>query len=160
MNAKDGGTAMGLERLSALFALWGMPKSNGSGNAEAQIKRFEGFASDLQKTCSEAYSRRIQALFAANERLTQSFQEVMRCRQPQDLLVAEANIVATMLEGASAQTRAWAEFAQKVEACCAAMLREAATEAGKRGHEPAAATPLAESVGQAIKQVGKQRAGA
>ena len=54
--------------------------------------------SDLQKAYGEAYSRQMEALFTANERLGSSVQELLRCRQPQDVLTAESNILAILMQ--------------------------------------------------------------
>jgi hypothetical protein len=65
-------------------------------------------------------------LLGANERIARSLQEFLRCRQPQDLIAAESNVLATILEEASQQAKTWVELTQKVRDCCAAAAREAA----------------------------------
>jgi hypothetical protein len=135
MDGKEGNGMMGLERLNALFNWWGMPNSGAGANIEAQIKRFQSFAADLQRTYGEAYSAQLKALYTANERLARSFQELAHCRQPQEVIAAESNILATLLEGASLQAKTWADVTQKIQACCASMAREAAEEMGKSAAE-------------------------
>lgn len=158
MNTKDSNITMGFDRLNALFAWWGVPSSNGNGNIETQMKRFQTFASDLQKTYGEAYSQHMQALFTVNERLAGSLQELMRCRQPQDVIAAESNILATLVEGASLQAKTWVELTQKVQDCCATMAHEAAAEVGRQAHEAMSSKPPAESERQATRQASKQPA--
>jgi hypothetical protein len=150
MSAKDGTEMMGLDRLNALFGWWRSPASNGNGNFEAQMKRFETFTSDLQKTYSEACSRQMQAAIAANERFVQSLQELMRCRRPEETIAAESNILAALLEGASLRAKTWAELTQKVADCCAALTRETVVE----GEEQA----TREIAQPAVRQAGKQQA--
>lgn len=132
MSGKDDNITMGFDRLNALFAWWGVPSSTGNGSIEVQMKRFQAFASDLQKAYGEAYSRQMEALFTANERLGSSVQELLRCRQPQDVLTAESNILAILLEGSSQQAKTWVELTQKVQDCCAAIACEAAEEVQKQ----------------------------
>ena len=105
MNAKIDGVTSGLDRLNALLVWWGIPNANWSANIEGQMKRFQVFASNLQKVYGDAYCNQMEALFTANERLARSFQEFLRCRQPNEVIAAESNILATVLEGASLQAR-------------------------------------------------------
>ena len=128
MAAKDGNITTGLNRLNALFTWWGVPNSYENGDIDTQMKRLQACASDLQKSYSDACGRQMQALFAANERLAGSLQELVRCRKPQDVIAAELNILATLLEGALVQTKAWVELTKKVQGCCAAMTRDAAIQ--------------------------------
>jgi hypothetical protein len=132
MSSKDSNTTTGLERFGALFAWWGVPNAPGKGAIDTQMKRFQTFAADLQKTYGDAYSQQMQALFTANERLVRSLQEFIHCRQPEDIVAAESHVLATLLEGASSQTKTWIELTQKVEACCAAMARDVAAEVGQQ----------------------------
>jgi hypothetical protein len=132
VSAKNDNITMGFDRLNALFAWWGVPSSTGNGNIDAPMKRFQSFASDLQRAYGEAYSRQMEALFTANERLGSSVQELLRCRQPQDVLAAESNILAILLEGSSQHAQTWVELTQKVQDCCAAIAREAAEEVHKQ----------------------------
>ena len=125
VTAKDGNITTGLNRLNALFTWWGVPNSDGNGDIDTQMKRLQACASDLQKSYSDAYGRQMHALFAANERLAGSLQELVRCRNPRDIIAAELNILATLLEGALVQTKAWVELTKKVQGCCAAMTRDA-----------------------------------
>jgi hypothetical protein len=100
-----------------------MQGSDGSDSATKQLGRFQAFASDLQRIYADAYNHQLRGFLTTSERLAQSLQDAMRCRQPQDVLAAEANIVATYLEGASARTRTWLELTQKVQECCATAAR-------------------------------------
>ena len=137
MTGKDDNIAMGLDRLNALFAWWGVPTADGNGTIDRQMKRFQVFASDLQKTYGDAYSHEMEALLKSNERVVRSLQELVRCRQPQDVIAAESDILATLLEGAALQAKTWAELTQKVQDCCAAMARDAADEIRKQAKEGA-----------------------
>lgn len=152
MSAKDENMTMGLDRVNALFAWWGVPAATANGGLDRQMKCCQVFASDLQKAYGDAYSRQMQALFATNERITGSLQEFLRCRQPQDVLATESQILATVLEGTSSQAQIWVELTQKVQECCAAMAREAAEELRQPATGDAGARPPAKPAKEAGRQ--------
>lgn len=129
MTAKDDVGVMGLDRLSALFAWWGIPDKGGNGDIDGQMKRLQAFTSDLQKVYGEAYSRQMEAMFTANERIASSLRKFLHCRHPRDVIAAESNVLATILEGASLQSNAWVEVTKKIQDCCATMARESADAA-------------------------------
>lgn len=126
MSTKDESITTGLDRLNATFAWWGVPGASGNGQIDGQMKRFQALTSDLQKVYGDAYSKQMGTLLGANERIARSLQEFLRCRQPQDLIAAEANVLATILQETSLQAKTWVELTQKVQDCCAAAAREAA----------------------------------
>lgn len=137
METKDNPLTVGVDRLNALIAWWGVPVTNGNGAIEHQMKRFQQFAADLQKTCVDAYGGEMDALLGSNDRLSRSIQELLRCRRPQEVLAAESEIVATLLEGASLQAKRWAEVTQKLQDCCTVMARDAATDLRRQAQESA-----------------------
>ena len=158
MNAKDENITTAVDRLNALFAWWGVPAATGNGQIDGQMKRFRAFTYDLQRAYGEAYSHQLGALFSANERTARSLQEFLRCRQPQDVIAAESNVVATLLEEASQQTKTWIEVTQKVQDCCAAMAREAAADLRKPGEERTGATPSARPGRATVREADSQPA--
>ena len=135
MDTKDNVMTTGVERMNALMALWGVPAASGNGAMDGQVKRFQQFVSDLQKTSSDAYSEEMKALFSSNERLGRSVQELFQCRRPQEVLAAESDILASFLEGASLQARRWTELTQKLQECCAGMARDAAANLRQQAQE-------------------------
>jgi hypothetical protein len=141
MSEKDGNASMGLDRLNAVLAWWGIPNANINGQIDDQMKRLQTFASGLQKACGEAYSDQMRAPLSANERIATSLQELLRCRQPKDVIAAESIVLATILESASLQAKTWVQFTQKVQDCCAAMAREAADEIRKEAAAAATKSP-------------------
>jgi hypothetical protein len=147
MDAKESSLTSGFERLNGLMAWWGVPAVNANGALDRQIKRLQQFAADFQKTCTDAYSGEMSAVLNSNERLGRSFLEFARCRQPSEALAAESEILATLLEGASLQAKRWAELAQKLQECCAAVARDAAAdlrqqaEASAKGNGESAREP-------------------
>jgi hypothetical protein len=141
MNAKTEGVALGLDRLNALLSWWGISNDTGNENIEVQMKRFQVFASDLQKAYGDAYCLQMEALFTANERLGRSFQEFLHCRQPQEVIAAESSILATILERASLQAKPWIDLTEKVQDCCAALAREGAEEGYKQAKKKTEAKP-------------------
>lgn len=158
MNTKDDSLTAGVERLNGLLSWWGVPIAGGNGTIDSQIKRFQQFASDLQKTCSDAYSGEIAALFRNNDRLVRSFQDLLRSRRPQEVMAAESDILANFLEGASLHAKRWAELTQKLEECCAAMARDAAKDLRQQVQETASATGSGEPEQNFVKQTRTQSA--
>ena len=156
MSAKDSSVTKGLDRLNALFAWWGVPAAGGNRSLDRQMTCCQAFASDLQKVYGDAWSRQMDVVFAANERISRSLQEFLHCRQPQDVVAAESNVLATVLEGVSSQAKNWADLAQNVQGCCAARVREAADDIRKQAEETAPARPTPEAERPPTRQVGKQ----
>jgi len=128
MTAGNDNFTMGLDRLNALLAWWGVPNANAGDRIDAQMKRFQTLISDLQKAHGEALSRQMEALFTVSERVAVSLQDFARCRQPEQVIAAGSNVLATILEGASLQAKTWAQLAQKIQDGCAEMAREAPAE--------------------------------
>lgn len=130
MAAKTDRTAE-LDRLNALLVWWGIPVANDTGCANGQMKRFQVFASNLQRAYGDEYWRQTGELFTANQRLVLSLQEFLRCRQPQELIAVELDIWMTVLERVAQEAKAWTELTRKVQDCCAVLAsakREATQE--------------------------------
>jgi hypothetical protein len=157
MSTKDEPITMGLDRWNAMLTWWGVRAANGNGRIEDRMKRIQAFTADLQQAYGDSYSRQVTALLKANERIVGSFQQLFRCQQPQELVAAESELVATLLEGASRQAGAWAEMMQKVQDCCAAMAREAADDLRQQAGQDAGIRPPARRV-SAAKHAGKHPA--
>lgn len=141
MNARDGDVLMGLDRLNALFTWRGIPSLSGTDNAEVQMKDFQTFAADLRAACGEARSRPSQAASTTNERFVRSLQELMHCRRSQDMIKAESNILAVILEAALQQAKDWGDLAQKIRDHDTILAREAAAEVGNKVHAARRPTP-------------------
>lgn len=141
MTTKDKGAPNGLEKLNNLFNWWGIPNSNGNGHMEAQLKRFQTFASEMQRTCTEAFSDEMAAVFAARERSIQAVQDLVRSRKPDEIIAAEAGILSSLLEETALQAKRWAALAERAHECCAALAQDVAKEiesprAGDGKHAP------------------------
>ena len=163
MSAKDENITMGLDRLNAMFAWWGVPGANGStangmGQIDGQMKRFQSFTSDLQKAYTDAYSNQMGTLLGANERIARSFQEILGCRQPQDVIAAESKVFATILEEASLQAKTWIELTQKVQDYCAAMARDTATNVRTQPTDGAEAKPAGRPAPSPVRDAGRHQA--
>jgi hypothetical protein len=115
------------DRLKALSAWWGLPAA-GDGAMDRQIERFQKFVFDLQQTYGQAYKDQLDDLLCGNESLGRAVQEFWRCRRPPELLAAESEFMAALLERASLRARRWAQLTEKFEECCAALARDAAAE--------------------------------
>lgn len=129
----------GVERLNALIAWWGFPAAGGDGAIDHQMKRLQQFASDMQKIYGDAYKDELDTLAGSNDRLGRSFQDLLQSRRPPELLAAESEILATLLEGASQRARRWSELTQKIQECCAGMARDAAADFRERAQGAASA---------------------
>jgi hypothetical protein len=108
-------------RLNALLAWWGVTNTNGTEHGNGQMRRYQIFASNLQEAYGDAYSRQVEGLFVANQRLVISLQQFLRCRQPQEVIGVELGIWVAVLERASQQAKAWTDLTLKVQDCCAAL---------------------------------------
>lgn len=155
MTAKTDDNPTGLDRLNALLAWWAMPKGMALGNTEEQTKRFQVLVTDLSQAFSEASSSQVKTLNATNGQLARSLQDLLRSRQPQELMAAQLSVVAGLLESFAAQTKTWADLNQKVHRCCATMIRETAEEAAKQVGGAAPAKAQSEPERSAGKEPGK-----
>jgi hypothetical protein len=52
----------------------------------------------------------METFFAANEHFARAFQELMRSRQPGDVVKAESELVSALMEEAAAQAKTWNEL--------------------------------------------------
>ena len=128
---KNGGAE--LDRLNALLAWWGVPNANDTEYIDGQVKRLQVFATNLRKAYSDEYFRQLEGTFTANQRLVLSLQNLLRCRQPQEVIAVEMGIWAMILERVTQQTQAWTELTRKVQSCCTALATmEACDEASQR----------------------------
>ena len=158
MDAKNDAFKTGMEQLNALLGMWGAAMPGGKGMIDVPMKRLQRFASDVQKACGDAYSGQMQAMIGGNDRLARSFQDLVGSRQPQDVLAAQSEIWATLLEGASQHATRCAELMQKLQECCAAMARDAAEDLRQEAHEAAAATGSGEPEQPAVKRARRESA--
>ncbi len=156
MSAKDEMSGTELDRIHALFSWWGMPQAGGEGDVDGHMRRLQAFATDVQQAYSEAYSRQMETLTTIGERVAGSLQEFLRCRKPQDVIAAEAAVLATLLEGASLQAKAWGDATLKVHDRCTAMAREAAAEFRTQAlKQPAETKPAARPGQPTAREPGK-----
>ena len=121
------------------MAWWGMPNVLEAGQIEAQGQRFQVLVVDLVKLFNEASSNQAQALSASNERFTRAFQDLLRAREPPELMAAQSSLVIGLMQSLAAQTKIWAELMQNLSDYCSTMAREAVVEAGEHAgrSEPA-----------------------
>lgn len=137
MTEKNETASLGLDRMNAVFAWWGLSDGDSAGKLDGHFKRFGTFTSDLQKVFGDTYGAQMRTLLGVNERIGRSFQEFLKCRQPQDVIAAEASVLASILEETSLQAKTWLELSQKVQECCAAMARESADAVRQKANEGA-----------------------
>lgn len=140
MDARSDGLTIGLRRMNALLAWWGVSNGGSDGEIELKIARFGQMASDLQRACRETYSHQLEAALSTNDRLAWSFQEFTRCQRPNEVMAMESEILATLLEAASVQAKMWAELANKIQESCVAVARDAAEDLRGKAAKPSATT--------------------
>ena len=134
----------GLDRIKGLMAWWGMPNVVEAGQIEAQGKRFQVLMVDLVKLFNEASSNQAQALCASNERFTRAFQDLLRAREPPELMAAQSSLVIGLMRSLAAQTKIWAELTQKLSDYCSTIAHEAVVGEQAGRSEPAGKQPEAE----------------
>ena len=157
MDPKIDKTARREDRRNDLLAWWAMAADGNSG-IEGQARRLQLFTADLQKAYGNACSRHMEALFAANEQLVRSFQGLLRVQRPDELMAAESDILATLMEAASLQARTWIELGETVQDRCLAMAREAADEMCGRHQEERSTTSQSEPARQPLRRTSKEAA--
>ena len=143
MTAKNEGVTPGLDRSNALLKWWGIPDARETERIEGQVKRFQTFASDLQRAYGEAYRQQTETLFVANERLVRVPEGFLHCRQAQKVIAAEFNVFAILFEGAWLQAKTWIDLSRKVQDLRAAMAREVEEEAHNHFRHEARTKPAA-----------------
>ncbi len=116
---------------------WFATPSPANGEIEAQMKRAQSFASEMQKAYLEAFSRHMESVNAANQKFAHLFQGLAQVRQPQEAMVEAADLMAALIESASDQSRTWVNFAQTLQDRCAAVAKETAVDMRKRTAEAA-----------------------
>jgi hypothetical protein len=107
---------------------------------DPQMGRLGTLASDMQKTYADAYSSQLQALLASNQKLGHLFLGLLQCRQPQDVIAAETNILMEVMVAAAGQAQAWVDVTHKTQACCAEMA-QATGHAANAWRDAVAARP-------------------
>lgn len=153
MTAKDENFMMGLDRLNALLAWWGIPNAKAGEQIDAQMKRFQTLIADLQQAQSEAYKSQVETLFTARARVAGSLQQFTHCRQPEQVIAAGSTVLATILESVSLQAQTWAQLTQKVQDCYTEIAREALAETSNPTIEASATKPQAKSSDHSIAPV-------
>jgi hypothetical protein len=125
-----------------LLSWWGMTDPMGSGLYEAPLKRLNDFVAQMQGAYGTAYRRQMETFFAANEHCARAFQEMMRSRQPGDVMKAESELVSALMEEAAAQAKTWNELV-------ATLTRSYAVAASGQTPAPAAAASETASTNEA-----------
>jgi len=115
--------------MNGLLAWWAIPREWCA--IDARTRRTLALVGDLNEVLREAFSRQSEALCAANEEYIRALQAMLKARQPAELITAQSRIVSTLMECFAAQTKAWAELAQKLCANGSAGTSEKAIQATK-----------------------------
>ena len=121
----------GLNRINGLLAWWDAAHLIGVSGMETQAKRLR-IVVDLNELFNEAGSRQAQALRTVNEQFARTLRQLLKVRQPPELMAAQSNLMAALMESLAAQTKIWAELSQKLCAYCSNIGHEADIELGAR----------------------------
>lgn len=133
MGAPYDEVAVGLYRINTLLSWWGAPGTDGNygidrqHEIDTQMARFLRSISHLQQACREAYCRHLETALSANHRLAHTVQGLARGQGAQELITAESDVVAILLEAALLQAQAWiglTRLTQKLQESAMAMARE------------------------------------
>jgi len=127
MEMKDG-VAAGAERLNAVIAWWGLPSATHPDAIDKNFKRWLTFATDVQKVVADAYGAEVKTGIDRADRVGQWFQAFMLCRQPNDFLAAQSQLVAVLHESASHRAKRLSDVTQSLHECCASMARDTADD--------------------------------
>ena len=116
--------------MNGLLAWWGIPGAEGCA-IDARTRRTLALVGHLNEVLREASSRQSEALCAANDEYIRALQAMLKARQPAELITAQSSIVSAFMECFAAQTKAWAELAQKLCANGSAGTSEKAIQASE-----------------------------
>ena len=115
--------------MNGLLAWWGIPGAREGCGIDARTRRTLAQVGD--EVLREASSRQSEVLCAENDEYIRALQAMLKARQPAELITAQSRIVSAFMECFAAQTRAWAELAQKLCANGSAGTSEKAIQATK-----------------------------
>jgi len=149
VSKEQGNGSAATDRFAGLLSWWGVTDPSKTGPYETQLKRLQGFLSELQRAYGDAYARQMEGYFAANEHFARAVQDLMRSRRPADVVAAESNLMSALMEEAATQAKAWSELAQKLTECCSAATRETIAKAQEGGGAAARPTPPRAATGKA-----------
>ncbi|MBO0800011.1 MAG: phasin family protein [Blastocatellia bacterium] len=122
----------GVDRLNGVLGWWG---AQGNRAIEARIEKFQQLTGALHKAYGEACRYHIDALTATNDRVSRSFQGLFHSRTPDELFIAEAEILTALMEAASLNMKAWSDLTQKVQSCCIDVARGTASDISDQARE-------------------------
>jgi hypothetical protein len=151
MTASESELRPGLNRINGLLAWWDAAHLIGVSGMEAQAKRLRTVVA-LNELFNEAGSRQAQALRTVNEQFARVLQELLNVRQPPELMSAQSNLVAVLMESLATQATIWAELSHKLCTYCASMGQAADIEASTRADDKQAEAKLP------MTEAGKQTA--
>lgn len=133
------------EKHNPLLAWWQVSNATHLAHFETQLQRYQRFASEMQKTWSDACRDETTAFLASQEKIAATVKAFLLCRNPQDFVAAESEMIASLLDGASRQAKTWADIAGKMQDRYAEMTREASEEALGQAEDVLAHNPVVEA---------------
>jgi hypothetical protein len=122
----------GADRLRGLFGWWG---AQGNRAIEGRIEKFQQLTNGLHKAYGDAWRYQFDALTTTNDRVSRSFQGLFSIRTPDELFVAQTEIMTSFMEAASLQMKAWSEISRKIQACYTDVACETASDIGNQTRE-------------------------
>jgi hypothetical protein len=132
MRSSEGIGSTGSDRITGLLAWWGVAGANQAREMSGQVSRIAALGAELNHHFREVSFRQSEALTAANEEIIRPLQMLVSARQPADVISAQLHILKGLTGNLEAQSRAWADFSDRLHECCCAMAREGSTEAFER----------------------------
>lgn len=124
------------EGLNAIFAWWSTPSATHPDGIERSLKRWQAFSAELQTIFADAYEAEMKSGVERGDRLGQSLQAFMLCRNPSDFLAAQSQLSAVLHESASHRAKRVSDVTQSVHGCCASMARHTADDFREQLSEP------------------------
>jgi hypothetical protein len=121
-----------MDRMQGLWGWWG---AQGNRAIEGRIEKFQQLTNGLHKAYGDAWRYQFDALTTTNDRVSRSFQGLFSIRTPDELFVAQTEIMTSFMEAASLQMKAWSEIGRKIQACYTDVACETANDIGNQTRE-------------------------
>jgi hypothetical protein len=155
MDVRHDEMTTGVDRLNGVLGWWGV---QGNRAIEGRLERFQQLSHGLHKAYYEANRNQMDVINATNDRVSHSVQGLIRSRTPDQLFVAEAEILTAFMEAASIHMKTWSELCQKIQGCYTDAARETASDVGNQAREVASTV---QEVASAVEETaqGERRRG-
>lgn len=158
MTVSESNILSGFDRLNGLMQWWGLSGPVEQGGFEVQTKRHQVLITELNNIASETSNYQFETLRTTSDQIALLLQELLRARAPQEMLAAQSDIVAGLLESLVVQTKVWAELTQKMHDCFNAVAGEIAEEIQERSGTTVQSEPQSAPAKQTSQETVKRAA--